>query len=1570
MADLGIAPGDFGLPATAPLYVGGIPIKDAVLKAGTIASPSQQISPDSRFWASPARPPQDTNDDGILVELAREKQINYLSVDLPHFPFHVYFHYWDSKSKTWKEFTPPNKSGVVRVYIDGAVPAVIGPAVAYQAHQHPSHYGAGHWVHYDLDVAPVTTSKIRVDATRFFDNPTRNMPLTPSGVNAHYSFGVRNFDFGWRVRTKNDIPFTGRDPDIMTQRESFTQVLDILGSPVTLSMRENRAADLLRGAPWKSEAMPVPYAVVNFYVDARDPFGNPQVIDRFNLTPLHSGPSLNLYYSTQVPSTDFVASDDPIVFPALDTAGELLPVPQPSGILFGDAISYLEVSNQAIQWDPSRPWWIGISFQPQFASTDTTTHVIFDTGSMQLAWNGSTFQFSYTGGLLLEQQFAFDKNALLHAVIAFDGEQLALWMPEGLGVPNVPTHLTGYTSSAIRFGADLGDTGDQVISHGNYRLAAFVLKAESITFASSDTFQLIIPDGAQAFVDDAATYLSKPQYHVDDDHSTDNALVRFLPGFCTSGDAGVNPYGFVGGPGDIYGEVVWTPVTRDYKLRAGMLQFPPIEACFFKFEFSNLTPEPYETFQPITRTVKTFSAAATNPTVAPNRQSGDIPASTSTGLAVNAAAAPTVSQFSDTPATTAPSTRDITATEALTATDGNVQQKLDALGGLYRFSSWQPSTAAPRYPQTSKHFYEEVELSHSKRVAYFVGLSALEMYRVDYTSSDDTEQYIDQFDDTANINPDYLQQTIVLGTTNYVTNPSFENGITGHTLYTAGTATSGAIAAVTETKPLFRTHSLAVTATTLGSTSSDRVGFQETFSALDFTNSIAYSIYARQQTGAATLRLNVEYYDSGAGFLASDSRTFAPSESLSEVYNANTGFETDTSSWTSFGGTLTRDTTQHHDGVASGKFVPDGVTAIVGISSDQIPVQNGHIYRARGWLRLSVSGTANLNVNWFDAHGTYISTSSGPAAVTANTWTFFQNDFTAPTGAVTAQLVPTLTGTPASSVNFWIDQAEFLQVFSYWTRCSAVLLPAANTASVKVFWWLEAGGSAAVNYRFDGYQVENLRLTDYADGSIAGSAWNGTADASTSTRTAVDIEPWTWDGDKLVTASGSVLANPVTTQSKTFSSRRRLRGVQFATQQSGPVQLLPDPDFTDPTLANWVASGDVVEMEQSQDFNSTLGSTLKITRSSAVNTWGELKLAYGSWGSIQAAATPPAYVSYGMLEGDSGAVGFGGVQLRNSVQVSQSGRVYAAARVYTTSALQGPLHLQILGYNGDVLAETVQAVQSGHIVEFYVGYTVGSVTSTPNTWGSIMQRSPAPTYGSLGSVTGSGTTGTWAAMTDTALTDASQLKVQLIQEGPNEDTWYVDSLALFEDPILWEFSNDNGATWWPALDIRNNPSGVLIFPNSLTPVASDPRGMKWRVTGYRPNLHISALNIRPWYAETVFGIPHREAGVSGGPNIQPTDHYPPIEDDPMFKQWGLPIPQDWFFTYRQLLALEHAEVPTTPVTVDTIFANLNVLLVDTTQIPVPPTYLDQYGDGYSNPYGVPNTTGGVYIQTYDPVNEY
>lgn len=1559
MADFQL-PGDYGLPSTSQLYVNGMKIEDAISAQKKTAAP--KLADSQRFWATPPKPLNHNSLDGIVINLAKAKKINYLSLDLPHFPQHFYFYWWNDKTDEWEEFKGPS-SGVIRVYIDGSTPAVVGTAAAYQAKQHPSHYGAGHWLHYDIDVHPVTTRKLRLQGTRNFGS-RKGAPKTPTGKPADYSLGVRNLDFGWRVRKKIDVPKTPRDPDILTEYQSFTQTLDLLGNPVELKMRENRAADLLRGSVWKSEPMPVPYAVVNFYVDSRDPQGNAQVIDRFDITPLQAGASLNLYYADQMPDADFGASDAPIVFPFLRPAGEVEPEVQASGLLFPDRISYIDLVNQNVQWDPAKPFWIALEFRPQWASADTTPHIIFDTGALQLAWNEGVFRLAYGQGALYQQPVSFDVNSRLRAVVAYDGERLSFYMPETGVVANVSGSADDMVSETIRLGGELGDSTAPVIFTGNYRLNAMVVKQEPLTFVADDQTGLVIPETLRQFLDDPEVYLDKAEYQVDEDGSTDNALVRYLPKFAIGTQPeSANRHGFIGGPGTIFEDVVWTPIMRDYKLRAGMLQFHPVRAKFFKLEFTNLTPEPYQTYAPVSRTVKTYSQKAVKPAVAPQKTTEITQSATSTGLEANADATMQTVRYADTPAITNPSDADVLPTEALHATDLGIQNQLDQQGGLYRFDSWQPGGAAPRYVETEKHYYEEVEVTHAKRIAYFAGLSALKMYRVNYSADDDTEQYIELFDDTANIDPDYLDEKIIIGTTNFVTNPSFENGTTGVALYTSGTATDGALATVAD--GLFGDNALKVSASALGATGTDRVGWQSTFATPDFAFPVAYSVYAKKVAGEATLRLNVEYYDDADAFLSSDSRSFDPQPELGSPLNPNSGFEEGTEGWIGLGGTFAVSTSQFRTGTASGQITPDGVTEIVRMDSALVPIAQGTTYRAQGWVRCATSRSVSLNINWYDAQGNYIDTHWMSQAVTAGVWTFLSSDGVPPAGAAQANIIPTLDGTPPSSDVLWADDVELRPILNPWDRCSAVMLPPTGTASAKAQWWLEAG-DGAVEYRFDGYQVENLRLTDYCDGDQEGCSWSGTAHQSSSVRQDVNIRPWYWDGDRLMTSSN--VETSVTTMSRRFSSKRRVRGVQFATQQSSSVQLAPDPDFARPDLADaWSPVGDVISMDRSEDFSTTLGTAVKILRSSGLNTWQELRDSYLTWEALESGDVGGSQPTYDVLEGDSSVIGGGGIEQTQAVQVSASGRVRAAARVYADHALAGPLTLQILSATGDVLAEKDQIVTAGKIVEWSVGYTVGEAPVVRQTWTDIMQLDPSPTLPTYGGLE----VNLWADLTDIEVAESRDLKVRLMQRSAGEDTWYVDNLSLFEDPILWEFSNDNGATWWPALDIRNDPNGVLIFPNSMNPAPSDPTGLRWRVTGFRPGLHISALDIRPWYAETVFGIPRREPGVSGGPNVQPTDHYPAIEDDPFFKQWSDPVPQDWYYTFRQLLLLDRQQVPVTPVFKPDTFANPYSLMVEVEHITPPEPFLDLYTETYPAIYGVPNDENqGVFEDTYDPENDY
>src|SRR5690606_39118933 len=259
--------------------------------------------------------------------------------------------------------------------------------------------------------------------------------------------------------------------------------------------------------------------------------------------------------------------------------------------------------------------------------------------------------------------------------------------------------------------------------------------------------------------------------------------------------------------------------------------------------------------------------------------------------------------------------------------------------------------------------------------------------------------------------------------------------------------------------------------------------------------------------------------------------------------------------------------------------------------------------------------------------------------------------------------------------------------------------------------------------------------TDYCDGDQEGCAWTGDPHESASVRADVNIRPWHWDGDRLITSS--TVGDSVTTMSRRFPSKRRVRGVQFATQQSGPVQLVPDPDFAAPLATHWVPVGDVVAMEHSEDFATTLGTAVRVLRSSGLNTWAELGDAYPTWADLEAGDPSTGDPTWEFLEGDSTVIGGGGIEQRTAVQVSGSGRVRAAARVYADHALAAPLTLQILSANGDVLAERDQVVTAGKIVEWSVGYTLGEVPTLHQTWadirsggGGIEQRTAVQVSGS------------------------------------------------------------------------------------------------------------------------------------------------------------------------------------------------------------------------------------------------
>ena len=191
----------------------------------------------------------------------------------------------------------------------------------------------------------------------------------------------------------------------------------------------------------------------------------------------------------------------------------------------------------------------------------------------------------------------------------------------------------------------------------------------------------------------------------------------------------------------------------------------------------------------------------------------------------------------------------------------------------------------------------------------------------------------------------------------------------------------------------------------------------------------------------------------------------------------------------------------------------------------------------------------------------------------------------------------------------------------------------------------------------------------------------------------------------------------------------------------------------------------------------------------------------------------------------------------------------------------------------------------------------------------------------------------------------------------------MDNISVFEDSITWEFSNDGGATWYPAYDVRNNPRGVVTFP-----AAQQGQGtqLKWRLTAYRPGLSVSAIAIRPWYVTWPRGILPRTAGIGHGPNLSPQDHYAPVGQDPRWQLSSSPVPDSWFFAIRQALAVASpgSDFPGPPQPPpDVVLGSGLVWEAPAVAETGPETYTDLYSDTYTDAYA-PADAGDVYTDTY------
>ena len=1132
-------PGSIATPSRSPLYCDGIPAEAVALPAAK----GQQAPDGQRFWSSEPRSYGNQTNEMMIVTLSSARLINYIALDLPHFPSQYSLAYRRTDG-SWGWIAGPN-GPVLQFIISGSVPGVVNSAAALTAGLNPYHYGAGHWIHYYEPITPVTAGAVMVVGTRALTDVITvdpgKLPVNASGQNCPYPLGCRNLDFGYQVLTKDDVPYTLRSPGCPTERQPFAGADDICGSPVTLTMRENRASDLLGGLPWKSGPQPISAAVVNLYADVRTAAGAAQVIDRFYVDPTTSGVNMNLYYATAAPAAAFQAVDTPLGPQYVTVNGSVLPAIDTEGLIFSGSSGWLDLNPQGPGTDFTQPWWMGWEVQPQFASTDSGSYVVCDLGFMQLWYGNGSWYFDTPMGSspLASWPATHAVNDRVQFACGWDGQMLHCWSQQSLPAFAMTPCSAPFSTSKIRFGASQQASWGSGWN-GNHRLTSYICKQEA---PQIDPVNGGCPVQFTAWGANPRAYTCPP---AGPGPTTVNACCRFDIGFVLGPPVSLAPYGFAGGLGSAWSSAIWTPVALSYKLTAGYVEFPPVTAVAFKFEFTNLAPEPYEFYSELPQKCKIFpvvtpAAQAAQPPMGspqqssvtasmttPNNAIGQVyPASADTGMVVNQQIAPQ-NFYSDSPSPLAPPAQgSALPTEAMYGTDPGAADAMQRAGGsLYNFQQWQASPqGAPKQVATGPEPYAEASFTAASRVGYFVGLSQLTMYRVDYTATSDTAEYIDTFGDTAGLDPVSLANT------------------------TIGTS---------------------------------------------------------------------------------------------------------------------------------------------------IPWE---------WAPNLLSVPANL-----------------------------------PPGAV-AQL-----------------------------------------------------------------------------------------------------------------------------NSPVFYSMHQVTGIQFASVQSAPVQLLPDPEFANPALPFVTSVGDTAPLTESAATSSPIGSLVMCQRGPGQLWWAQMMASYATW----AAFTSPT-LSWLQLEGsNASSVPYGGMAYTGApVAVSAAGVVYIAARVFAATALNAPLYLQLLdGATGAVVAEEPVSVVGGAVTEWYAGFVLGQPQQPSTlTWAQV-----GGTYTAWSATLGQ----LWNGIDTFQPPLGATLSWQLVQYGLTDDVWGVDDVSIFEDSIVWEFSNDGGATWWPAYGINANPSGALVFP---PPAPGKGYQLQWRVQGWRPNLTISALAIRPWYSCYPRGVPPRIPGLPHGPNVSHLDHYGPIEND-------------------------------------------------------------------------------------------
>lgn len=1533
------------------VWTGGIDLEG--LNSALTLNPragSKLIEADERFWATPRRSSTSTDQEVLQISLQSPRLINYIAFSAAIFPHDIYAEYWDHDADKWRpclDATVPRATPAVYSILESR-PGVLPPASAIYGHYHPQHSFSGHWRNIEFRIRSVTTILVRLVLQR---NTRGRVPTDAFGQPVDYSLAIRALTVGFRVEKRGDIPRTSPRLDSFSEYETFATMTDVLGSSVDFSLRINRASHVLsyqtsnptdENLAWRCEPQPIPWAVVNFFADTRAADGSPQVIDRFHIDPLYEGPNLNLYWANDEPSGKFIANDDPLEFGVATVHDE---VGIPGNVLHaGDAnkdkYAYVDINNAGFNFAPSQNWWIGgkLNFKFQHGTQNYLTPVL-DFGEFNISLTPLTFRvLTVHGDALNVWVDDFDPGTPCTFFVAHDDGVLHLRLRVGEVYYQANMALTvDFTSvqpPTLRFGGYLGSQP----GIGNSDIDSLILKID-------ESFD---EDTATAFLEDVTPYL---RGDVDDDR-TENALLRYDTSFVTSNYR----TGFVGGTINRFNELVWHPIARDFVLRRGFLHIPPTRAKYWKFEFCGLSPEPFEVYKPISKTVQSYPVSMWNrgkgaPTLWDSInvvQPGVMP-SINMALSIN---------FQDATSSigTGGTGTSKTNTMARVLWDHDARH---SVGSVYWAWNFLPLHQAPRTPCFEKigvHSYETTVVDHTTKLGYFVGIKSLKAYRLDYAATDDSPQVIEMFHDLANIssNSNWIltgQYSLSSGQSHYAKAESrviASKRIVRAVQFAAQQSAARQLLPDDDFIDLDHTNWVAVGDAHLAPAITEssllgtilRVDRSLTFqtwetieTGFDDWDAVDVSTFAALQQGSTTptnyggissvavdsppggriyaaarviasndlvAPLKVQIVDDETGGVLAESEVEVKANRVTEWYTGFTIGEATLRPW------LWLDFFAFRTGALFlDHFVRANSTSLGNLESGQrwLTGPAGSITIVNNEAKVTVLGQENY-IDPQTPYGTLEVITSAAAAVTSVVKIVdFDPLFLADDGNVYAH---------GYVVSAWFDALGVGRVVENNDKLRFEIMP---TNAVPLANQDPTADPALKPYSIVIYLNDVwVKTLSHSRGARSIKGIKG--------RVGQEFTQFTWNPKTY----GAIPPPQIIRLPRDGSGG-------FITDDTGVQKWRDNENNIWVFEGTWdLATASEVPGEDQIGLPSTATSSGAVMATDTGSWYGHLHVYVRNVAST--AITGVKHGNVICLDYDNGIfinsagniVSRAGVDYGNlipsgipnnsviSIQFVRTERLLPANRGGYDPALAPDMIIAsvnevIVGRYVGLWLDRWRGTKRGVAGDVWSGTRPAAANYTLDTsframgWAPDIFYTPIDPANPTWNEISNGGLATWNDLIRHRVQTRPRLRAQVVQSGMSIDAWSIDTLSLYSDPIIWSFSNDGGFTWYPALDIRNNPYGVLAFPPTVAvtdPAQQPGQSLMWKVESFAPGATVSSLVIRPWYGGALSGITHHVGVSAGGPNVMPYDHYPPIEQDSRFQTWSKPIPQDWWHKYRIL----------------------------------------------------------------------